>query len=1128
RALAYFGSDEKSVETRDALIWAYLLSNLGVTLSQVWYQHLNYRLVSKARGTLISQILRKNLAINHQEAKKSAAATLMSTDVDGLSDGIPKLQDTWACFVEIGLAIFFLHTKVGNGAFLVIIPAFFSTGASAELGRRFRAAKKAWNDSIQKRVSKTSSILSQVKGIKMMGIESKIADFTQKLREVEIFFSKKARSLNVVIFACTPIAYAFTPISVIAAGVFWTKFTGGLKATPTFTTLGFTSMAIDPMLTLLTSWPQIGSLLASMGRIEEFLQLEEKRDSRDVHGETNNEPVEEVVRQDIEKFPIQFLNAFIAPSDSQDGIVRVDVVIECGTLTIVVGVTGCGKSTLLKAVVGEANVIQGCIYISQKHIAYCGEEIWIRNISIRDNIIGECIFEEIWYNRVVHACLLADVDEFPNGDLTLAGSGGSNLSGGQKQRLALARGLYARPRVLVMEDMLSAVDRPSVTVIMERLFGESTGLLRRLGTTVVMATHSSDHLDKADAILTIDANGVGTLEKSKPAIEEYAETHLTQRNDRAISDGATEDVSAARHYRAAPPKQEVSTSLRPQADSSLWKFYLGSMSKVIFGLWILMNAIGAVFERGPDIFIRIWIERAPESKTWFVGYAMLGVASMVSTATLTWILLLRLVPESSERLHRTLVDTVMHSTLSFLTHTDSGSLLNRFSQDMSLISQELPIAMLLFVNTTFLGLTDLGIIFAGTRYAFAVLPFAAIAFFIIQLYYLRSSKQMRLLDLEAKTPLYTILTEMSDGLSHIRAFGWESFYYSKGLANLDYSQKPYYCMFCIQRWLVLVVGLCVVGISTSLVAFALTFSVGSQEALGLSMLIAMKVSTVVADVIEFWVGLETSLGSVSRLASFFRETPPETAEDDETTAFVPENWPHRGDIEMVHVNSQYSTATIDEDGNRQGVALHDVSTNIEGGTKVGIVGRTGSGKSSLFLTLLNCLEYTGEVTIDGIEISSIPRHVLRSRITTIAQDLMSLPCSIRDNVVPWEMDKPPNERLDDAVVVAALGRVGLNEHILARGGLSADIEDVGLSNGQKQLLALARAIVHNGQTGGKVVLVDEATSGIDADCEEKMQAVMSDVFEDCTVLTIAHRFTTMDSAGMLLEMSDGHLVHDEE
>lgn len=206
---------------------------------------------------------------------------------------------------------------------------------------------------------------------------------------------------------------------------------------------------------------------------------------------------------------------------------------------------------------------------------------------------------------------------------------------------------------------------------------------------------------------------------------------------------------------------------------------------------------------------------------------------------------------------------------------------------------------------------------------------------------------MRVLDLEAKTPLYTLLMEMGDGLEHIRAFGWESMFYAKGLVSLDRSQKPYYYMYCIQRWLTLVVGLCVLVISATLVAFALTFSASTQSSLGLSMLIAMKVSTVLADVIEFWVELETSLGSVSRLADFVGKTPAEETERTNMTA-VPDNWPQRGDIKLVDVRSHYAT-----EGGGHVDALRGVSATIEGGTKVGLIGRTGSGKSTLFMTMLN-------------------------------------------------------------------------------------------------------------------------------------------------------------------------------
>lgn len=204
----------------------------------------------------------------------------------------------------------------------------------------------------------------------------------------------------------------------------------------------------------------------------------------------------------------------------------------------------------------------------------------------------------------------------------------------------------------------------------------------------------------------------------------------------------------------------------------------------------------------------------------------------------------------------------------------------------------------------------------------------------------------------------------------------------------------------------------------------------------------MKVGTVLADTIEFWVDLETSLGAASRLALFIQNTPvEESQEGQETIETVPHNWPNSGCVEFANVSSDYTTIS------GRSRALRNATVTIAGDTKVGIVGRTGCGKSSLFMTLLNLLSHTGQVKIDGYEISTTTRTILGSRITTIAQDLLNRPLSVRDNITPWDMDKPPSERTNDAVIVAALHRVGLHDQILERGGLDARIEDVGLSYG---------------------------------------------------------------------------------
>lgn len=414
-------------------------------------------------------------------------------------------------------------------------------------------------------------------------------------------------------------------------------------------------------------------------------------------------------------------------------------------------------------------------------------------------------------------------------------------------------------------------------------------------------------------------------------------------------------------------------------------------------------------------------------------------------------------------------------------------------------------------------LVTVAVIASAVQYAALVIPALLVILYGIQLFYLRTSRQLRLLDIEAKGPLYSHLKECSEGLSHIRAFQWEQQYLHKGLDVLDRSQKPFYYRFCIQRWLGLVLDLVVSAAGVTLVALALNINSSTQAAVGLGLLKVMQVAPDLTAVVEKWVDLETSLGAVSRTRTFERDTPQEeTAAGD--CPNLPEHWPNRGEIRLQDVNADH---VIDGENHR---ALHDLSVEIAAGSKVGIVGRTGSGKSSFLLSLLNFLKFSGSITIDGIDITTIPRRILRSRITTISQEFVGLPGSIRDNLVPKEILMTKENRQDDALLIRALTKVGLYEVIERAGGLDTALEDAGLSAGQQQLFALARAILHHQQAKTKIVFVDEATSYIDYESEEKLKTVVEEEFGDCTVLTIAHRNQALRSATNFLELSSGRLV----
>lgn len=429
-------------------------------------------------------------------------------------------------------------------------------------------------------------------------------------------------------------------------------------------------------------------------------------------------------------------------------------------------------------------------------------------------------------------------------------------------------------------------------------------------------------------------------------------------------------------------------------------------------------------------------------------------------------------------------------------------------------------AELIFFTDVFgLAVVLLSLAFA-LQHALAIIPSLLIGLYVIKLYYLRISRQLRRFDTEAKNSLYNHLTECSEGIHHIRAFQWEQQFLSKGLELLDISQKPFYQKSVAHRWLYLMLDIAASAIGIIFVALAVNHAESTnQAAIGLGLLKVHQLDGFLMYFVNLWVDLDIDFEVLSRVRAFENDTPQEGLEAGaDGTLNVPESWPHHGEIELGNVSADH---TID---GRDYRALHEISVEIAAGAKVALVGRPGSGRSSLLLTILNLLKFTGSITIDGIDIRTIPRQVLRSRITTISQDLLDMPGSVRDNLVPQEIMEPRESRIGDERLLNALQKVGLRKKVEDCGGLDTAVENVAVSSGERQLLALARALVHHSKTNGKVIFIEEATHYIDYECEEKLREVTEETFQDCTVLTIAHRHHTLQSATNFLELSEGHLA----
>jgi ATP-binding cassette, subfamily C (CFTR/MRP), member 1 len=438
-------------------------------------------------------------------------------------------------------------------------------------------------------------------------------------------------------------------------------------------------------------------------------------------------------------------------------------------------------------------------------------------------------------------------------------------------------------------------------------------------------------------------------------------------------------------------------------------------------------------------------------------------------------------------------------------------------------------AALISVGSSYMGFTTIGLL---------------AALYFLQKIYLRTSRQIRFLDLEAKSPLYTHFFETLEGLSTIRAFGWERFFREASNRALDASQKPYYLMYCIQRWLSLVLQLLIGAMAVLVVGLAVglrqTTSAGN---LGIALTTILSFNTNVQFLLTWWTALETSLGAIARTKNFAEQTP---TEDKPGESFVPsDDWPSRGEIELQAISASYGSEKHENCKSRRPLtfkrdsdkALENIVMHIAPGEKIGICGRTGrlvqvtygikrhqfltinpSGKSSLLSVLQRLLDMdTGTILIDGVDLKCVPRDIIRTRLVAVPQDPFLLSGTIRLNA-------DPTGKAPDELIMAAMTKVKLWDIIEARGGLDAEMASQVLSQGQQQLFCLGCALL---RTESKILILDEATSSMDLATDRLVQELIRVEFRDHTIITVAHRLETIAESDRVVVLEKGRIVEFE-
>ncbi|KAG0256860.1 hypothetical protein BG011_004280 [Mortierella polycephala] len=872
-----------------------------------------------------------------------------------------------------------------------------------------------------------------------------------------------------------------------------------------------------------------------------------------------------------------------------------------GKLSVVVGPTGSGKSALLLALLGELERLEGKHYMprldyeltssndSGSGIAYVAQTAWLQNTTIRNNILFGKEFDQERYDAVVEGCaLLTDFDILESGDKTEIGEQGITLSGGQKQRVSLARAIYADANVLLLDDCLSAVD----THTGKHLFQTLTGPLL-VGRTVLMVTHQVQ-LTLSSAQLVVVMNKGEILGSGTPedAIRNAWIDHVTLTSP--VVEGDLSEVSTL-NSEEAPPKAkkddnekkavkltEEETKVEGAVSWNVYKTYMTASGGWPFwiGLVILfltrevvdsfdyivpapvaqsLYAAFAPIDEGSYSAMTMAVFGKGEPETVNVDF-YLGIYVLLSIFTLLFAALTNYYTifgglAASRALHRELLRKVSRAKVRFFDTTPIGRIVNRFSSDMSTIDDEVSNGLqgLFGSFVTVLGIV---VIISSNMPLFMIPAVFIIAVYgVIGAFYVPISRDLKRLNSNSRSPILNHFNEALSGIATIRAFGFERRFLSKNLWNQDNNNRTFFLLWSTNRWLHWRVD-----IAGALVAFITGMLIlknhGQIEPgwAALSLTYALMFTGTIVWLIRIYAQNEMNLNSVERVAEYMNleGEPPAIIEGSRP----PASWPHAGEIVIDHLTMKYAPDTP--------AVIKDVSFSIKAGEKVGVVGRTGSGKSTFAISLFRFMDpVSGTITIDGIDICKIGLQDLRSNLTIIPQDPILFKGTLRSNLDPfgeredrelWEAlyrsHLIPNTRPSSRVVShrnslefsgpiptteessstskSPIGSVKGAESVTSESEdpskitLDTPVKENGsnFSQGQRQLIALARALVRQ----SKIIVMDEATASVDFETDLKIQGTIREEMANSTIITIAHRIRTIADFDRVLVMNAGEVA----
>ncbi|KAG1335150.1 ABC transporter C family member 10 [Cocos nucifera] len=1089
------------------------------SLSQRQWYFRSRRLGLQVRSLLSAAIYQKQLKLSNSAKMFHSSGEIMNyVTVDAYRIGeFPFwFHQTWTTSLQLCISLVILYNAVGLAtisALVVIVVTVICNTPLAKLQHKFQTRLMEAQDA---RLKALSEALVNMKVLKLYAWETHFKRAIEGLREVECEWLKAfqlRKSYNIVLFWSSPV--------LVSAASFLTCYLLDipLNASNVFTFVATLRLVQEPVRQIPDVIGVVIQAKVAFARIVKFL------DARELQADE----VRRMYTADI-KQPIIIKSCSFSWDENtlKPTLTNINLEVKAGGKVAVCGEVGSGKSTLLAAIQGEVPKTEGMIQVYGK-LAYVSQMAWIQTGTVQENILFGSVMDKQRYQETLEKCsLVKDLEMLPFGDLTEIGERGVNLSGGQKQRIQLARALYQDSDIYLLDDPFSAVDAHTAT----SLFNEYVmGALSEK--TVLLVTHQVDFLPVFDSVLLMSDGKVlhaapyhellSSSKEFQDLVNVNKETVGPERLGNIVSHRRSE--TCAREISSMNGSKQLNKEIQSGADQLIkkeeremgdtglkpYKQYLNQNKGYLYtSLAALSHLIFLAGQISQNSWMAANIDNPQVSMLQLIiVYLAIGFGTLIFLLARS-ILAVVLGLQSSRSLFSQLLNSLFRAPMPFFDSTPLGRILSRVSSDLSIVDLDVPFSLIFSINATMFLYSNIGVLAVVTwQVLFVAIPMVYLAI-RLQSYYMASAKELMRLNGTTKSLVANHLAESVAGAITIRAFGEEDRFFAKNLMLVDKNASPFFHNFASTEWLIQRLETMSAAIlsSSALVMALLPPGTFGSGFIGMALSYGLSLNMGLVFSIQNQCTLANQIISVERLNQYMhvRSEAPEVVESNRPAP----DWPAVGRVELQDLKIKYRPDAP--------LVLHGISCTFEGGHKIGIVGRTGSGKTTLIGALFRLVEPAGgKIVIDGLDIVTIGLHDLRSRFGIIPQDPTLFHGSVRYNLDPLG-------QYTDEQIWEVLGKCQLWEAVQEK---EQGLDSLGGSNwsmGQRQLFCLGRALLER----SRILVLDEATASIDNATDVIIQKTIRREFADSTVITVAHRIPTVMDCTKVLAISDGKLVEYDE